>query len=129
MIGVPKPPKREKRPRKPIVRGKRPAKVNRARKAREFARVYESEARVLWVQSLPCVVTGLGPCENAHIRGGGAGRKADSGYIVPLLPALHRTLHSLGKLEFERLFAINLTELATATEDAWAATLTARSTQ
>lgn len=85
---------------KPIKRGVppqrtgRPKSKNDKRKAREFARCYGSEARVRFIQSLPC-----GSCsrqrpfvtvENAHLPSqSGAGRKGDACHIVPLCHECH----------------------------------------
>lgn len=60
------------------------------RSPREFARVYGSEERVLWVQSLPCCRCGRRPSENAHTENGGRGRKADSPTVAPLCRPCHR---------------------------------------
>jgi aminoglycoside phosphotransferase family enzyme len=67
-------------------------KVNRKRKAREFARTYESVERVEFVKALPSVWDGAGPCVNAHVgrKGAGARRKADADQIVPLTDWQHR---------------------------------------
>lgn len=62
----------------------------------DFARVYGSKARVEWVKSQPCVACHSGPCENAHIKSGGVGRKADFTQIVPLCASCHRIQHQKG---------------------------------
>ena len=76
------------------------------------------------MQSLPCKGCGIvGFSVNAHVgrKGAGARRKADYDHIVPLLPEIHAALHKLGRKDFERLFAINLTTCAADVESAWAA--------
>lgn len=85
-----------------VTRGKPPRKVNRKRKASEFARCYGSKERVQWVKSLPCAVPNCDgqPIENAHALGGGAGRKADYQLIAPLCRAHHRYLHQHGTHQF-----------------------------
>ena len=80
--------------RKPIARR------NADRKAATFARVYGSESRVQWVQSLPCLACllvdrtkGWGTVENAHVtdpqQDKGTGRKAHFSGIVPLCRGHH----------------------------------------
>ena len=71
----------------PIARGKRPNRVNKARKAKNFARAYESEARLEWFAAHPCVCCGTTALrrDNAHLPSkSGAGRKGDARFIVPL---------------------------------------------
>lgn len=120
----PKPKPREKAKRKPVKR------VNRKRKASEFARCYGSDERVQWVSEQWCVVRRTGVhnylCatsskrHNAHIETGGAGRKADADKIVPLCPYHHRMLdETLGRTAFERMYKISLMELAAETERLW----------
>ena len=92
---------------------------NPTRRAAEFARCYHSAARVLWVQALPSVVSGAGPCQNVHTRGDGAGRKADYPWIVPLTDAEHRTLHKIGKASFEAAHRIDLDHEAAVTDARW----------
>lgn len=51
----------------------------------------------------PCIITGLTPCEPAHIRwgmGGGMGLKPDDSRTVPLVPQLHRRQHQIGEKRF-----------------------------
>lgn len=62
----------------------------------DFARVYGSKARVAWIAAQPCVACGKGPCETAHIKSGGMGRKADYTETVPLCSACHRLQHAKG---------------------------------
>ena len=77
------------------------AKVNPARKAKAFARAYGGAERVRWIQSQPCILCSQSPCENAHVTGGGAGRKADARWIVPLCHRCHAELHTIGQKTFE----------------------------
>lgn len=62
----------------------------------DFARVYGSKARVEFVKGLPCVACNSGPCDNAHIKSGGMGRKADYTDIVPLCHNCHLLQHQRG---------------------------------
>lgn len=60
-------------------------RVNTKRKAHRFAQNYESQARVRWVKTRPCVVPFCydGPCVNGHVRVAGAGLKGPSHEIAP----------------------------------------------
>jgi hypothetical protein len=91
-------------------------RTNPKRKAAEFERCYHSEARVLWVQALPSVVSGKGPCQNAHTKGDGAGRKAGYQWIVPLTESEHEQLHKRGKASFEAAHQIDLDHEASLTD-------------
>jgi hypothetical protein len=67
----------------------------------EFARIYGSEERVLWVKSLPCLVCGKLPSDNHHIVNEGMGRKASYRLIVPLCSGptgCHRRWDTIGSL-------------------------------
>lgn len=96
---------------------------NPKRRAREFARAFGSEERVAFVQGLPCCVAGcrVGPCDNAHSSGGGAGRKGDATTVIPLCRGHHREQHQIGAGSFAIRYALNLRALAAATERAWQA--------
>lgn len=103
-----------KRSTKPIARSRiRPKKrdaAQREKDAAKFAREYESVERVEWIKTLPSIASGCGPCENAHVRNGGTGRKADACWIVPLTKHEHRVeLHrTLGRVAFERKYGVDL---------------------
>jgi len=94
---------------------------NPKRKASEFRRCYGSKARVIAIKALPCIVCGHGPCDNAHIKTDGAGRKADARFIVPLCCMVmdhpwspgyprghHGLLHQIGVKSFQRGYHIDL---------------------
>lgn len=98
---------------------KRPKPKNAKRKASEFARCYDSVERVNFVKWLPSVVTGLGACENVHVRGDGAGRKGSYIWIVPLRPEEHRELHRWGKASFESFYSIDLDAAAASVQREW----------
>lgn len=85
----------------------------------EFQRVYGSKRRVAYIKELPCVACGGGPCENAHIKSGGMGRKADYREIIPLCQSCHRLQHQHGwkALGFD---APTLDHLAYLTQWRWA---------
>lgn len=121
------------RPTTPILRGPmkprttRVKRVNRQRRASEFARCYGSKARVAWVKSLPCIVAvcGVTPSENAHTVTGGMGRKADADTIAPLCHSHHRFLHQRGVETFRRSFPLRhgwtLRDWAVEVERLWGA--------
>ncbi len=93
---------------------------NAKRKAKEFDRAYGSEARVEWVKRQRCVACGLeGYSENAHVSGGGVGRKADAAKIIPLCIWCHRRQHEMGAGTFAIRFSLDLRALAAETERAW----------
>lgn len=109
---------------------KKPKARNPKRQAKEFARCYGSKARVEFVQSLPCVGCAWcnvhlrrpnDPCENAHVTGGGAGRKADSHFIVPLCSRCHREQHRMGWETFEQVTVLDRYAEAANTEAQWQA--------
>ena len=96
-----------------------------------FRRIYGSPARVQWVTALPCILADRRFCygsrsENAHVRGGGMGRKADARWIVPLCHLHHDLLHRLGLRSFERLYGVVLLDAATVIEAGWQARLLTR---
>jgi hypothetical protein len=62
----------------------------------DYARIYGSRERVAWVQAQPCIACNRIPSENAHIRSGGTGRKADYTQIVPLCRSCHTLQHQKG---------------------------------
>ena len=61
-----------------------------SRKPSETRRIYGPPARRAWVKSLPCIVCGHVPSENAHTENGGMGRKADYDTIAPMCRTHHR---------------------------------------
>lgn len=134
---VPKPgPRKKKAPKRPKAR-------NVKRHTTEWARKYGSEARVLFVKSLACCACGVvGYSEVAHIGNGGAGRKADARYTVPLCGArygtrlgspwktegCHAKSHRIGIRTFERMHHLDLPALAEETERSWQAHLESQGT-
>lgn len=86
----------------------------------EWLRVFGSYDRVEWVTAQPSVASGRGPCVNAHTKNGGAGRKADYIWIVPLTNFEHTAeLHQHGQRTFERKYSIDLIQCAVDTEARW----------
>lgn len=94
-------------------------KRNPARKAREFARAYGGEARVAFIRAMPCLTCGGHPCENAHVKSGGAGRKADARWVVPLCHGCHAQLHTTGQQTFEAKYGIDLMHWAQVIDARW----------
>lgn len=111
----------------PIKRSGPPKKRNPKRRRNAFFRAYESEARVQWVKTLPCVVPFCheGPIENAHTGiGGGMGYKGPSSEIFPCCQRHHHELHAYGLAWFEGEYGIGmvlLRQAAEATEIRWRA--------
>jgi hypothetical protein len=97
--------------------------TRRRRKASETKRIYGGAERIAWIKAQPCVITGRSPCEAAHVKTGGTGRKADACWTVPMIPEKHRELHSIGIATFEAKYNVDLELAAIATEQQWLAHL------
>lgn len=92
----------------------------RLKQAANVQRAYGGESRIQWVQGLPCLVCGNRPSENAHVRTGGMGRKADAKWVVPLCTAHHQMLHQYGRQTFESKHGgIDLDQQAAITDSRW----------
>jgi hypothetical protein len=94
------------------------------RKPSEFARIYGSKERVLFVKALPCLVSNLacrGDVDNHHVENGGLSRKGDYQTIVPLCDVHHDVLHRLGAVSFAGQYGIDLKAAAAETEAKWLA--------
>ena len=84
----------------PLSRKSRPKarkplpKVNAKRKASEFVKCFGSRARVAAIKTLPCVVCGKWPSENAHARSRGAG--GTWRHVIPLCKEHHTEQHACG---------------------------------
>ncbi len=113
-----------KRSTKPVARKTPVKKRNPERRSADFIRTYGSELRCRWMQAQPSIVSGRGPCVNAHIRGDGAGRKADAEWIVPITADEHDELHHIGAAAFEKQYGISLYLAAKHTERQWRLYLT-----
>jgi hypothetical protein len=57
---------------------------NAARHARELERTHGDADFRAWMKRQPCVVCGRRPCDAAHLKSGGIGRKDDVGGTVPM---------------------------------------------
>jgi hypothetical protein len=115
-----------RRSTRPIPRKTRVKPVNRRRKAREFQRAYGGAERAAFVAAMACIVGRIqgvsdceGPIENVHVKGGGAGRKADARFNVPGCRGHHRKLHAWGVRRFEEHYGVDLDAEAAAVEEAW----------
>ena len=104
---------------KPLTRTTGVKPRNAKRRKTEHARAYGPDEHVEWIAAQPCVVCGHVPCQNAHVRTGGMGRKADAKWIVPLCAVCHPELHRIGPQTFERTYRIDLHDLATITDARW----------
>lgn len=102
--------------RSPIARTTPMKRTNPAHKAENHARAYGSVERIEWVQRQPCVCCTGGPCQNAHIKTGGTGRKADARWIAPLCPTCHADFHQNGQRSFEDAHQIDLAHEAYVTD-------------
>ena len=90
--------------RTPLKRRTPVKPVNRTRKASTFARCYGSKARVAFVQSLPCLLCGRTPSDNAHLHGyGGMGTKGPYDTIIPLCRFCHRDYDEAGAMSSLRM--------------------------
>jgi hypothetical protein len=103
--------------RSPIRRRRLSGPAARAKLDRE----YGSAARIAWVSSLPSVVSGQGPCVNAHTATGGLSRKAHHSSIVPLTVAEHDELHQHGQQTFEAKYQVDLRAEAAMVQATWLA--------
>lgn len=106
------------RPSKPIKR------VNGKRRAKNQERAYGSRERREWLHRLPCCITGDAPqwgvkIDAVHVKGGGAGRKADASLVVPMSATLHREMHRIGQKSFEAKYKVDLLAQAAFYDRAW----------
>lgn len=109
--------------RTPMPRGRTRVKpVNRKRRGKEWLRAYGSPERVAFVKSLPCIASPYvcaGVIQNAHVRGGGASRKADADQIVPACELHHKQMHTLGIRTFASVYRLDLAAEAARVEQLW----------
>ena len=99
-------------------RSKGVRKRNPERRASEFARCYGSEARVAAMKMRPCDACGWPPDmiaynDCAHVKGGGAGRKAGWQETLTLCRFCHRKFHEVGSVQaFDRAMGTDLRAVA-----------------
>jgi hypothetical protein len=72
------------------------AKVNRRRRDEAWVKAFGSPERVKFVAALPCLVCGVLPSENHHVRSRGAGGSYHD--VVPLCRRCHDRFHTIGSL-------------------------------
>lgn len=120
-----------------MPRGKAIRKRNPARRAKELDRTHGDPDFRAWIKRRPCVVCGRTPCDAAHLKSGGTGRKDDVSGTVPLCSTIgsyvghHDEYDGRAFAGGKKTFAANyphldLWALAAATQRAYEA---ARSTQ
>ena len=86
----------------------------------EQTRIYGPPGFVEWIQSLPSVASGKGPCEAAHVGTGGMGRKGDWTSIIPLTVQEHRAeLHQWGPRTFEARYRLSLADEVAMIQRLW----------
>lgn len=101
------------------IKRKTPMKrTNPGRKHAEWKRCYHSATRVDFVKWLGCVVCGATPCDNAHIKNGGAGRKAGYRWIVALCRTHHREYDN-SKETFPTKYRLDMEAEARKTQWTW----------
>lgn len=71
----------------------------------------------------PCLVAGCtqGPCENAHTKGEGMGRKGHYTTVVPLCPGHHHESHTAGVVTFAARYGLDLAAEARRIATMWEA--------
>jgi hypothetical protein len=121
-------------PRKtPLRSTTRPARrtrvkpVNRKRKAANLERAHGPVTRREWIKTLACSNCGaVGYSVGAHIKNGGAGRKADARFTIPLchsrdgIEGCHELQHRVGWSALARLAPAKFREISAATiEEIW----------
>ena len=77
----------------------------------KFRTQFHSKERVAFMRKQPCEVTGLLAGEgwgeevvNAHMRGGGTGRRASYKYIVPLRWMAHTDFDTLSEKQWKKKY-------------------------
>lgn len=107
--------------RTPLTRKRRMKRVNRARRARLFAKHFHSDAFVAWVHSLACTAPGCYRTDihAAHVKGRAVGGTWES--IIPLCAVHHAALHAYGRPLAEAEWGHDLDLVADAIQLRWAA--------
>lgn len=100
-----------------LQRRKRIKARNAARAKRARARDFGPRDRQEWVNGLPSVVSGRGPCVPHHVRSRGAGGTDKE--IVPLTVAEHEEVHRIGRQSFEARYGLDLASEARRVDAAW----------
>ena len=79
-------------------------------KHNKFEKSFGSEDRVNFIKSLPCLVCGNTPCDNAHVKSRGAG--GDYTCIVPLCRVHHTEQGMIGIKTFQNKYNLALDAIA-----------------
>jgi hypothetical protein len=115
-----------KKPRRKPAGAPRGMKRSRLRPKKrspeEYARIYGSKERVLFVKALPCVLANencAGTVDNHHTENGGLSRKGDYQTIVPLCDWHHAALHTVGPSLVAAFHGLDLKTTAADTERRW----------
>ena len=100
------------------------AKRDKESERAEWERQYHSEERCEWTTRQPSVLSGKGPCVNAHVsprRGlpSGTSRKADYRWIVPVTQEEHQLMHDKGEGTVGAKFGVYLPGKAAGHQAAW----------
>lgn len=85
--------------------------------ANKFENQFYSRERVRFIQSLPCVVCGYRPCDNAHVKSRGSG--GDYRFVVPLCRKHHSEQGRDGITTFQVRYELDLSSLAETTHSQW----------
>jgi hypothetical protein len=107
------------KPRKPIARGKPPARSRRPiapRRADPRTRRFADKRDAAWcamIRERCCLVAVAcaGRVECAHVQSRATGGQ-DKGNTVPLCTRHHREQHTMGAVSFERKYSLNLADIA-----------------
>ena len=102
----------------PITRTSPMKKRKTGRSRAAFDRAYGGADRADWMTRQPCVVCGALPSVNAHVKTGGAGRKADAKWVVPACRSHHDEMHR-GQRTFEAKYGVDLARLAAIIDARW----------
>lgn len=87
--------------------------VNAERRKRLDVEQYGAKA--VWIRSLPCYVTGFGPCVAAHVKSRGAGGK--SAHLVPFHPLVEIDWHQCPEAVFEAKYGVSKSRCKEAAEE------------
>lgn len=87
------------------------------RSSKSFEKLFHSQERVAWIRGIGCVVCGLCPAENHHVKSRGAG--GDYEKIIPLCFTHHQEIHNSGRKTFEKKYDLDLDLMAHIVATLW----------
>tara|TARA_R110000824_G_C15005808_1_gene656749 strand:+ start:397 stop:741 length:345 start_codon:yes stop_codon:yes gene_type:complete len=96
--------------KKPLKRRKPINRRNAARMSKRFKRNYYSEAYVIAIKAMRCLICQRRPCHAHHVVTKAAG--GDYKVLVPLCVVHHKELHDTGRKTFADKWKIDLTAKA-----------------